>query len=84
MVNNTTVDVSWNSAPNADGYTIAFADSELQNIYPFDLGDQTSVSLDLREGAAYYVAVAAYNNETGYGPLSNIEFFSINQSPPDD
>jgi hypothetical protein len=73
------VNISWGTVSGATGYTLFYAP------YPYagsgtigsvNMGIQTSISVDLQHGVAYYVAVQAYN-AVGSSPYSNIGFFSI-------
>jgi formylglycine-generating enzyme required for sulfatase activity len=72
-----TLTLSWNTVSGADGYTLFYAPyPEAGEIGQIDMGGQTSESIDLWPGAAFYVAVQAYNS-TGAGDVSNIEHFEI-------
>jgi len=74
-----TVSLSWSSVENADGYTLYYAPSPYQGpetIGSIDMGTQTAVNFNLWEGAAYYIAVEAYNSFGGSG-FSNIGHFTI-------
>jgi len=75
----TTLSLDWSHSSDADGYTFFYAPYPYQGpqtIGTLDIGDQTTASFDLFGGAAYYVAVEAYNTYGGSG-LSNIEYFFI-------
>jgi hypothetical protein len=82
-----TVTLSWDPTFGANGYTIYFAPyPEADYVESIDVGDRTTVTFDVWEGAAFYVAVQAYNeNETS--DLSNVETFVVVSdqpaSPPD-
>ena len=45
-----------------------------------DMGNKTSMSASLSDGAAFYVALQAYDN-FGSSGFSNIEYFIISTSP---
>jgi|LGOV01.1.fsa_nt_gb hypothetical protein len=71
------VTASWNSISNATRYTLFYAPyPDASYIGSVDMGNQTSVSVDLWEGAAFYVAVQAYNS-AGNSDYSNITSFVI-------
>ncbi len=72
----TTLILSWNSAANADGYTLLYAPPDISYIGHLDMGTQTTISCDLWSGTAFYVAVQAYNS-AGNSDYSNIEYFLI-------
>lgn len=74
------VSICWSSVPDATGYIFYYAPFPFlgpDTILSFDIGNQTNLSGDLWDGAAFYVAVTATNNagESGY---SNIELIQIN------
>jgi secreted trypsin-like serine protease len=76
-VSGTRVDLSWTPVSGAQGYTLYYAP------YPYafyidsaDMGTDTALSLNLRKGAAFYVAIRAYNSVSN-SPYSNIEHFVI-------
>ena len=69
--------ISWNNVPGVTGYNLFYAP------YPggvpvesVDLGAITSANYNLFSGAAYYLALKAYNS-SGNSDFSNIEFFII-------
>jgi len=73
------VSVSWTAVPGATGYQLSYAPYPYtgpETIESIDMGTQTSVSADLWSGAAYYVAVQAYDHEGSSG-YSDVEAFSI-------
>ena len=79
-----TVTLSWDAVPNADGYTLFYAPyPEASYVGDIDIGNQTSVSFDFWDGAAFYVGITAYNS-VGCSDLSNIEKFEIGKSANDD
>lgn len=47
------------------------------------MGSQTSFSATLGEGAAYYLAIKAYNS-TGSGRYSNVEHFTLTTTATDE
>lgn len=68
------VDITW-SSDLATGYTFFYAPyPNAEYIDSIDVGPQTSASGTLWEGAAFWVAVQAYNN-FGTGDHSNVEYF---------
>jgi hypothetical protein len=70
----TRLTLSW-SANGASGYTLYYAPyPNPETIGSFDLKNQTSVIIDLWHGAAFYVAVEAYNPQ-GKSQLSAIKYF---------
>jgi len=75
----TTVSLSWSSVAGATGYTLYYAPypytgpDSIQNI---GMATQTGGSFDLWDGAAFYVAVEAYDSVESSG-YSNIELFTI-------
>jgi len=75
-VEGTRVTISWNAVPGADGYILFYAPPPAGPIGSFDMGTQTSISVDLSKGAAFYLAVQAYNSY-GNSNYSNIELLII-------
>lgn len=77
----TAVTLSWNAVANANGYMLRYAPYPYvgpETIGSLDMGTQTSVSFDLWRGAAFYVAVQAYNTH-GDSDYSNGEYFIIDE-----
>ena len=75
----TTVSASWTSVGDAAGYALYYAPypyTGSESIQSVDMGTQTSLSVNLWEGAAYYVAVTAYDSVKS-SAYSNIEYFII-------
>ena len=67
-----TVSLSWSAVAGATGYILYYAPYPVATpIGNADMGSQTSLSVTLTEGAAYYVAVQA-NNSSGSSGYSNI------------
>ena len=77
------VDINWTSVENATGYNLVYAPFPYtgeQSIQTTDMGNQTSFSADLWEGAAFYVAVTAYvesNANINTSEYSNILLLEI-------
>jgi hypothetical protein len=77
ITDQTTVTLSWDSSINAAGYTLYYAPFPDANpIGSIDIGTQTTWSTELWDGAAFYVALKAYN-QAGQSDLSNIESFNL-------
>lgn len=73
------VTASWTMVTCADGTILSYAPypfTGMDSIVPVDMGTQTGLSIALWEGAAFYVAVQAYNS-LGNSAYSNIELFMI-------
>ncbi|MBC8417010.1 MAG: S8 family serine peptidase [Desulfobacterales bacterium] len=71
--------VSWDAVAHANGYILNYTPYPYtgpDSIVRVDKKTQTSASLDLWRGAAFYVAVQAYNF-IGDSNYSNIEYFII-------
>jgi uncharacterized protein (TIGR02145 family) len=75
------VSLSWTSVTSADGYTLYYAPPDVSYIGEIDMGTETSISFDLWDGAAFYVAVKDYNS-SGSSEYSNIEYFELTSSDP--
>lgn len=76
--------LSWNAVPDATGYILNYAPSPYSGPESFttmDVGTDTSFSINLWDGAAFTVAVQAYNDQ-GVSFYSNIESFTIGQALP--
>jgi len=74
-----TVSLGWTSVPGAAGYTLSYAPYPYpgpDSIKHIDMGSKTTAAFNLWVGAAYYVAVRAYDS-SGSGGYSNIEQFTI-------
>lgn len=79
----TTVSLSWTSVAGATGYTLYYAPYPYagpNSIGNIPMGAQTSMSANFSEGAAFYVAIQAYNGIQSSG-YSNIEHFIISSTP---
>jgi len=75
----TKVSLSWTSVAGATGYILCFAPYPYtgpESIVNIPMGTQTSITATLSEGAAFYVAIQAYNGSQSSG-YSNIEHFTI-------
>jgi len=69
----TTIDVSWNSVANADGYTVYINDASpvttANNLNSYDTVNTSMVWNSVTNGTTYYIAVLAHN-AFGDSPLS--------------
>lgn len=75
----TTLSLSWTSVAGATGYTLLYAPAPYtgpDSIGSIPLGTQTSLAASLWNGAAFYVAIQAYNSSNS-SDFSNIEYFII-------
>ena len=75
----TTVSLSWTSIAGATGYTLYYAPYPYtgpDSIGNIPMGIQTSMSASLWHGAAFYIAVQAYDSIENSG-YSNVEHFYI-------
>lgn len=73
-----TVSLSWTSVTGATGYALYYAPYPYagpETIGSIDMGTKTSMSASLWEGAAFYVAIQAYDSVESSG-YSNIEYFA--------
>jgi hypothetical protein len=77
-----TVTLSWDPTSGANGYKIFYSPyPDADYVGSIDVGNTTTVTFNVWEGAAFYVAVQAYNeNETS--DLSNIETFVVVSDQP--
>ena len=74
--------LSWDSVPAATGYTLSYAPSPYSgpaSIITTDVGVDTSFQAVLWDGAAFFAAVQAYNDQ-GVSDYSNIAQFTIQES----
>lgn len=79
----TTVTVEWSPVSNANGYQLLYAPHPYtgpESIKTIEMGDTTFISSELWDGAAFYVAVTAFNNEGG-SDFSNVELFILSAVP---
>lgn len=75
----TAITLSWTTVPGATGYTLYYAPSPYtgpDSIQSLDMGNRTDVWANLWDGAAFYVAVEAYDATGGSG-YSNIQHFTV-------
>ena len=75
----TTVSLSWTSVTGATGYILYYAPHPYtgpESIQTIHMGTQTTMSANLWGGAAFYVAVKAYDSDGNSG-YSNIELFIL-------
>ena len=75
----TTVTASWTTTAGATGYTLSYAPYPYtgpESISSIDRGTQTGIFVNLWVGAAFYVAVQAYNS-AGSSGYSNIKYFVV-------
>lgn len=73
------VSISWTSVSGATGYSLVYAPNPYSgpsSIGTIDMGTNTSLSVDLWSGAAFYVAVTA-NNGFETSTYSNVELIQI-------
>jgi len=78
-----TVSLSWSAQVNAEGYTLFYAPYPYtgpETIVSVEMGTQTGISVNLWEGASFYVAIQAYNS-FGNSGYSNIGYFVIDPLP---
>ena len=74
------VTLHWSTVPNATSYRLFYTPypyKKGQAIDSFDLGQQTSFSIELWQDATFYVAVKAYDSNNQGSDYSNIGFFQI-------
>lgn len=79
----TTVSVEWLPVSSADGYQLLYAPYPYtgpDSIGTIEMGDTTFISSELSDGATFYVAATAYNND-GRSDFSNIELFFLSAAP---
>ena len=83
-INGLTVTAAWTDVPGATEYKLSYAPFPYtgpESIGSIDVGGKTSFSATLREGAAFYIAVQA-GNEQGFSEYSNIKNFTISVIAP--
>ena len=76
------VTVNWTSVPGATGYNFYYAPYPYtgeESIVRSNMGNVTSFSTQLWEGAAYYLAVTSYDEQTE-SSFSNIEYFILRKA----
>ena len=77
----THVSASWTASVGATGYRLFYApypNAEYTSV--IDMGSKTGFSIDLFEGAAFYVFVQAYNSQGSSGDSHMRSFFIISHS----
>ena len=82
MANGLNLTATWASVPGATGYRLYYAPypyREPMSIGSFDVGSTNSFSQPLWDGAAYYLAITAYDAQ-GESNLSNIGHFTMEAS----
>ena len=82
-VNGLTVTASWTAVPGATKYKLSYAPIPYtgeESIGSLNVGNTTSFSAALWEGAAFYIAVQA-SDEESFSSYSNIESFTLATSP---
>ena len=78
----TTVSLSWSSVAGATGYTLYYVPYPYtgpDSIGNIPMGTETSMSISLWKGAAFYAAVKSYDSVESSG-YSNIDLFTIDDS----
>lgn len=84
-ISDTFLSLQWTSPPGSvTGYILCYTPfpyTEGQNIVNVDMKTATHFSVDLWYGAAYYVAVKAYN-ESDTSEYSEIKLFTIEKTAP--
>ena len=75
-IDGTTVTISVAPVPGAESYTLVYAPADLSYTGAYDMGNESSVSFDLWNGAAFYVAVEANRND-GTSISTEFESFHI-------
>jgi len=77
-----TISLNWTEVGDTERYQLFYAPYPYQGpdtIKQVDMGSLTSFTTDLWDGAAYYVAIKAYN-ETQISGYSNIEYFILDKN----
>ncbi len=78
-VNGLTVTASWTAVPGATNYKLSYAPIPYtgpESIASLEVGNLTSFSATLWEGASFYIAVQAGDGE-GFSEYSNIDSFTL-------
>ena len=79
----TKISATWSPVPNASGYQLFYAPFPFtgpESIKNVDMGNATSGSIELWDGAAFIVAIKAHN-DAGSSDYSNIELFFLSKAP---
>jgi len=74
-----TVTASWTTVAGATGYILYYAPypfTGLDSIESADMGNNTSISVTLWPGAAFFIAIKAHDS-AGSSDYSNIELFIL-------
>jgi len=82
----TMLTTSWTSVPGATGYTLLYAPYPYtgpESIHSGDLGNITTASGELWEGAAFYLVLQAYNDQE-QGDYSEIKHFIMSSANASD
>lgn len=66
------VSLAWQAVEGATGYRLFYSTDISKGVESIDLGTATSFSTSLWDGASFYVAIVAYNDD-GVSPYSNVE-----------
>lgn len=80
----TNVSLEWSQVDTADGYRLYYAPSPFQGeqtIRSIDMHKETSISVDLWDKAAFYVATTAYKNQIE-SSFSNIKLLEVDLDKP--
>jgi len=81
---NRNVTASWSSTDNPEGYILLLAPyPDATTLYEVDMGSQTTITAELWDSAAFYIAIQAYDS-TGKSDFSNVEYFIITESEDDE
>ncbi|MDH3998690.1 MAG: PQQ-binding-like beta-propeller repeat protein [Desulfuromonadales bacterium] len=81
VIDDVTITAQWTTSTGADGYILSFLPypyDPKDRIYSVNLGAQTSITFELWDGAAYYYAIQAYN-DNGTSDYSNVEYFIMGE-----
>ena len=79
-ISGTTITLSWDVISGATGYRLFYAPyPSASPIKSIDMGSKAKISANLFDGAAFYIAVQAYNS-SGNSPYSNIIHFLISST----
>lgn len=83
-VEGTHLTINWDDNHEVLGYTLLYAPYPYtgpQSISSMEIGLKTSFSIDLWDGAKYYVAVTAWD-ASGTSEYSNVEWFTVDAFAP--
>ena len=77
--------INWTSVPGATGYILSYAPNPFAGTAsfddPLDMGEATSFSIALWDGASYSIAIQSYNNSQEKSDYSNIDSFTTTLIP---